>query len=174
MIACGYVRFASAGPALIPTMLLLTFHLGSDRLAVPAADVREVVRAVAITPLPAAPGIVEGAIDVRGEIVPVLDLRERLGMPAKPLAIDEHLIIASAGKRRIAFRVDQADDLVEIDPGTVSTASAVSPTLRHTAGIVPHADGTLVIPDLAGFLTAWETDALERALSAAARETRNS
>jgi purine-binding chemotaxis protein CheW len=151
-------------------MLLLTFHLGTERFAVPAADVREVVRAVAITPLPAAPGVVEGAVDVRGEIVPVLDLRQRLGMFAKPLTADEHLVIASAGTRRIAFRVDQADDLVEIDSQAVSASSAVSPTLRYTAGVVPHVDGTLVIPDLAGFLSAWETNALERALSDAAPE----
>src|SRR5687768_5708463 len=97
-------------------MLLLTFHLGLDRFAVPAVDVREVVRSVAITPLPAAPGVIEGAIDVRGEIVPVFDLRQRLGISARTPASDEQLIIASAGARRIAFRVDQADDLIEILP----------------------------------------------------------
>jgi purine-binding chemotaxis protein CheW len=145
-------------------MLFLTFHLGSDRFAVPAADVREVVRAVAITALPAAPGVIEGSIDVRGDIVPVFDLRGRLGIPAKPPATDDHLIIAAAGKRRVAFRVDQADDLLEIAPNAVYAPSAVSSTLRHTAGVVAHADGTRVIPDLARFLSDWEAEALERAL----------
>jgi purine-binding chemotaxis protein CheW len=154
-------------------MLLLTFHLGSNRFAVPADAIREVVRAVAITPLPAAPGVVEGAVDVRGEIVPVLDLRERMGIPAKTPAADEHLIIAAAGNRRIAFRVDQADDLIEIASESVSATGAVSPTLRHTAGVVAHADGTIIIPDLAGFLSAWETDALEHALEPASFAARD-
>ena len=146
-------------------MLLLGFHLGTARLAVPAADVHEVVRSVAITPVASAPGVVEGAIDVRGQIVPVLDLRARMGLPPRAPAIDEHLILAAAGNRRIAFRVDQADDLVEVDLSSISKASSLSPTVRHTAGVASHTDGTLVIPDLAGFLSQWESDALERALA---------
>ena len=65
--------------------------------------------------------------------------------------------------------VDQADDVVEIPLGTISAASAMSPTLRHTAGVVAHADGMVVIPDPAGFLSEWEAEALERALVPAER-----
>ena len=58
-------------------MDILIFKLGDARFGLPAADVRELHRAVAMVALPKAPPIVEGIISVRGRIVPVLDIRAR-------------------------------------------------------------------------------------------------
>ena len=60
----------------------LLFELAAQRFAVALGDVIEVVRAVAIRRLPSAPAITLGIIDVRGEIIPVLDVRARFGLAA--------------------------------------------------------------------------------------------
>src|SRR5436309_14010618 len=70
---------------------VLIFEVGSQRYGLPAAGVRELVRAVTVTPLPRAPAIVEGVIDLRGTIVPVLDIRARFRLPAKPPEPPHHL-----------------------------------------------------------------------------------
>src|SRR5258706_409789 len=94
---------------------LVVFVLGGHPFALPSRDVRELVRAVAVMPLPNAPAIVEGVINARGRIVPVLDIRARFGLPAKALEPSDHMILADAGDRVVALRADRAIDLVQVD-----------------------------------------------------------
>src|SRR5215469_5263815 len=75
---------------------ILVFEGDGRRYGLPAAEVRELARAVTIVPLPRPRALVEGVIDVRGEAVPVLDLRARLGLPAKGVEPSDHLVIARA------------------------------------------------------------------------------
>lgn len=132
---------------------LLTFEVGASRFAAPAGVVREVVRAVAITALPKAPPIVEGIINFRGTLVPVLDIRQRFRLPAVPVAPEQHLIIAQAGNRLVALRVDRALDLVAVDADVIESAARVAPGTEYVAGIAKLADGLLVIHDLETFLS---------------------
>src|SRR5437870_13646015 len=87
---------------------ILVFEVGGQRYGLPAAEVREILRAVAIVPLPRAPAIIEGIINIRGTVVPVLDLRTRFRLPAKPVEPADHLVVAWAGERLVAVRVDRA------------------------------------------------------------------
>ncbi len=147
-------------------MQLLTVRIADGRFAFRAADVREIVRAVAIAPLPAAGAIVEGAINVRGQVVPVLDLRARFGIAAEPLALDQQLVIVTAGERAVAFRVDDAEDLIDVPDSEIVPADALTSAARHVAGVAALADGAVVIADLATFLSRWEGEALDAALAA--------
>src|SRR5215510_13088590 len=76
-------------PAITTAIETLIFELSGLRFALPMCDVIEVVRAVAIRALPAAPPITLGVIDVRGEIVPVLDVRVRFGLMHKALDLSD-------------------------------------------------------------------------------------
>src|SRR5205085_8492167 len=104
---------------------VLVFEVAGRRFGLPAAVVREVLRAVALTPLPKAPAVVEGLVNVRGTLVPVLDVRGRFGLPAKPLAPTDHLIVARAGGRLVALRVDHAHDLLPLTPADLRPARDV-------------------------------------------------
>lgn len=143
---------------------LLTFTLGEHRYALLAEHVREVVRAASIARLPKAPSIVEGVINVRGMLVPVLDVRQRFGLPARPLDPSQHFIVARAGGRTVALRVDRAHDLVSVEANVVEAAEPVVPGAEHVAGIARLAEGLLVIHDLEGFLALDEAARLEAAL----------
>jgi purine-binding chemotaxis protein CheW len=145
---------------------LLTFDLGSQRCALVLADVVEVVRVVAMAHLPDAPPLVEGIVNLRGEVVPVFDLRARFGLAPKAVELSDHLLIARAGPRTVAIRVDCARALVEVDPRDIDRPVTSGNAL---AGVAKLADGLALIHDLATFLSASEAQALDTALVAADR-----
>jgi len=69
---------------------------------------------VTVVPLPKAPAIIEGVINVRGHIVPVVDIRKRSRLPTNAAESTDHIILAWAGKQLVALRVDRATDLLEL------------------------------------------------------------
>jgi len=153
----------------VPTQQLLTFEVGGSRFALPVRLLHEVVRAVAIAPLPKAPPIVEGVINVRGTVVPILDIRQRFGLSPTPVAPEQHLLIAQSGGRVVALRVDRAVDLVSVDEAAIESAARVVPGAEYVAGIAKLPDGLIVIHDLERFLSLEEAGQLDAAGEAAAR-----
>lgn len=151
----------------MPALDVLIAHLGDRRIGLPASVVRHVVRAASITPLPAAPAIVEGVLNVHGSLLPVLDLRCRFGMPPEPLHTDQHFIIAEAGPRRVVLRVDRALDVARIDGRSLEPATEVVPGVHHAAALARMPDGVIVIHDLERFLSLDEERALDEAVEEA-------
>lgn len=146
-------------------MLTLIARLGAVRVALAASAVREILRAVLIAPLPGAPSIVEGTIDVRGAVVPVIDLAGRLGLAGRPvLSPDEHLVVLEAGGHRVAVRVDEAEELLDVDERAIARSEGMIAAARTVAGVVRLEDGTVTMHDPAAFLTQAERDVLELAL----------
>lgn len=145
---------------------VLVFIVGGVRCALPLGDVREVARAVAITALPTAPPIVEGVIEVRGRVVPVVDLRRRLGLPAAGVHADQKLIVASAGERRVAIRVDAVDWVTRLDEDDIASPEGVVRGIGFLAGVGRLPDGLVLVHDLATFLEQGEAEALSAALDA--------
>jgi purine-binding chemotaxis protein CheW len=159
--------------AVFETAPFLVFGLNEERFAVKGAIVREVVRAVAIASLPRAPDVVEGVINYRGRVVPVLDIRSRFGLPACPLHPDQHFIVADTGPRLVALRVDRAFDLLDVPLDAIESAAQVAPGTRHAEGIARLPEGLVVIHDLEGFLSLDEgarLDAAVRALGGSAED----
>lgn len=154
------------------TQQLLTFEVGASRFALPARLLHEVVRAVAIAPLPKAPPIVEGVINVRGTVVPMLDIRQRFGLSPTPVAPEQHVLIAQSGGRVVALRVDRAVDLVSVDDAAIESAARVVPGVEYVAGIAKLPDGLIVIHDLERFLSLEEAGQLDVAGDATARRSR--
>jgi purine-binding chemotaxis protein CheW len=143
---------------------VLLFELATQRFALPVVDVVEVVRAVAIRLLPNAPPVVEGIINLRGEVVPVLDIRARFGLAPKPLEISDHFVVASAGPRRVALRVDRALALSELQALSMERAINLPRSIDHIAGVAMLADELVLVHDLCGFLSEVESRQLTAAL----------
>jgi purine-binding chemotaxis protein CheW len=150
---------------------ILTFELNGRRHAFRADDVVQVVQMVEISPLPGAPAVIEGIVNVRGTIVPVFDLRARLGVPARGIDPTQHLVILATGARSSAVRVDVAEDFVTIPDADIAASLADSGVgqagSRHVAGVAATPDGTTIIYDLAAFLSQSETETLDSALATA-------
>ncbi|MEP6731061.1 MAG: chemotaxis protein CheW [bacterium] len=139
------------------------------QIALPASSVKEIVRAVALGVVPGAPEILEGALNLRGTLVPVVNLRSRLALPARANNPSDSIIVLVTDARLLAVRVESADDIEEITAENVANPSTISPVLaalQALAGVAPREDGTLVIYDPAAFLTQAEGDAIDAALKA--------
>jgi len=149
-------------------MDLVVFEIGGLRYALPASAVSEVVRAVTVVPLPRAPAIVEGLMNVRGALVPVLDVRARFRLPAKAMSHTDHLLLAWAGPRLVAIRADRALDLARVEAGDVEDATTVVPDADYVNGIAKLPDGLVLIHDLRTFLKEAEAVALDDAVAAVA------
>ncbi|HSK20858.1 MAG TPA: chemotaxis protein CheW [Longimicrobiales bacterium] len=145
---------------------LLVFELAGTRYALELRSVREVVRAVLIAPLPDAPAVIEGIVDVRGELVPVYDLRARFGLGARALDPDERLVVAWTGSRLAAFRCDRTEWVEHVDPASIEPADSVPGTGRHIAGVARLPEGLVLIQQLDAFLEDAEAAVLDDALSA--------
>ena len=152
-------------------MDILTFELDHRPYAFMADSVVRVVQMVGISPLPGAPSVIEGVVNVRGTMVPVYDLRTRFGLPARPVDPAQHLVILTAGQRPVAVRVDAVEDFISVPDSDITHPAALGesgiggePT-GHIAGIAATVSGTTVICDLAEFLSFSESATLDEALA---------
>lgn len=130
----------------------LIFELGGRQFGVPASDVQELIRIVTIAPAPPGAGPVEGVINVRGSIVPVFDLRARLGLPGRPVEASESLVIARREGRAVAFRVDRAVELATLEAGDFDPAGLLDLGDPATAGVAKRPGGLVALLDLGTLL----------------------
>lgn len=94
-------------------MDLITFRVGTQDFCIDAHDVRELRGWTQETRLPSAPPYVRGVINLRGTILPVVDLAVRLGMTATDCTARSAVIVASSGSRLVGLLVDAVCDIVE-------------------------------------------------------------
>ena len=145
-------------------MDVLIFDVEGHRYALPTSSVTEVVRAVTITALPGAPRLVEGVIDVRGALIPVIDVRMRFGLPARPVLPSDLLIIADSGSRRVALRSGRDAAVRRLHADDIDNSDDAFARSPFVAGIAKLPDGIVIIHDLPAFLSEAESAALESAL----------
>lgn len=145
-------------------ILLLIFRLGEQRYALPLAAVERVVRAVEVTPLPGAPAIVLGAIDVQGSVLPVLSIRRRFGLPQGEIAPDDQFVLARAVNRSVALVIDEAQGVLEHPVDAVIDSTPILPGAKQFRGVVKLEDGLVLIHDLENFLSLDEERTLDAAI----------
>ncbi|MDX1755522.1 MAG: chemotaxis protein CheW [Marinobacter sp.] len=148
-----------------PENHLLEFSLDGVRYALELQDVRRVLRAVEISPLPASPSIVMGVVNVAGQLLAVVDLRARLGLPQKPLDIEDRLLWVTAAGYDLLLPVDSVQTVLGHSPDTLVPASELPEPARLLKGLVRLPDGVMFIQDLTGLLELPEREALAHALN---------
>ena len=151
---------------------LLTFSLDMQTFGLWLNDTVGVIRAVAITPLAGAPPVVEGIVNVRGDIVPVFGIRARFGLPPVPVRPTDQLLLARAADRMVALRVDRALSIVELASEELIEIQHVARSAGGVAGVARLSEGLTVIADLQSFLTAAEAEELGCALADAEEDAR--
>lgn len=146
---------------------LVAFALNGDRYGLPLASVERVLPMVAISLLPGAPPAVLGAINLHGTVVPVLDVRRRLGLNAGELGPSARLLVARAGRRTVGVPADDVVGVVDVRQDSIVPPQSVLPGIAHVAGVAALADGLLLIHDLETFFSIDEEHQLAEALGEA-------
>jgi len=143
------------------------FTLGDQRYALPLSAVERVVRVVEVTPLPQAPDIVLGVVNVQGRVIPVVNPRRRFRLPERDIALTDQLVIAHTTRRPVALVVDAVTGVLEYSAREVVGARDIVPGTEYVEGVVKLADGLVLIHDLDRFLSLDEVTALDRAIESA-------
>lgn len=148
---------------------LVVFTLEEQCYALRLAVVDRVVRAVEITPLPQAPEIVLGMINVQGRIVPVVNLRKRFRQPERAVGLSDQFIIARTARRTVVLVVDAVREVVLCTAAQLVAAETILSGLEHVAGVLKLPDGMIFVHELDRFLSLDEEQALATALEESAR-----
>ena len=151
-------RVEATGPPLV------VFSLDDQRYGLALDRVERAIRVVAITPLPAAPAIVLGIIDLGGLVIPVINIRERFNHPPRTVRLSDHLIVATTGKRAVALLVDETKGVIDGSPGKVVPADEILPGMELVDGAMKLDDGLILIHDLDRLLSLEEQTAIDCAL----------
>jgi purine-binding chemotaxis protein CheW len=93
---------------------LVSFKIGDEEFGVDILKVQEINRMLAITKVPNAPMFVEGVVNLRGRIIPVADLRSRLGMPKVDHNAKTRIIVVELENRTVGFIVDEVSEVLRI------------------------------------------------------------
>lgn len=145
------------------TTHIVCFTLDEQRFGVRLPSVQRVVRAVKVTPVPHSPKNILGVVNVHGQIIPVINLRQRFDLPARDLELDDQLIIAVGAHRMIALWVDTVLGVFEVADKDMTTSNQLPPT--SCVDNVAKLDGGLILinnPD--AFLSIEEATTLDNAL----------
>ncbi len=94
---------------------LATFWLDGDLYGVEVAHVQEVLKSQGLTRVPLAPVAVAGLINLRGQVVTAIELRERLGRPARPAGTEAVVIVVRLHGEAVSLLVDSIADVVDVD-----------------------------------------------------------
>ena len=155
---------------MINNNILVVFTLDDHSYALPLFQVRRIIRVAGWTPLPQAPEMVLGVINISGEVIPVFNMRKRFGIPDREIHLSDQLIVAQTSKRAVALLVDHVENLIEEEKHQRVEIQEVIPDLKYIEGIVKLDSGLILIHNLESFLSVEEEKALDQSLENVSRE----
>lgn len=143
---------------------LVVITLDEQRYALYLSVVERVVRMVQITPLPKAPEIVLGVINVQGRVIPAINIRKRFRLPEREIGLSDQLIIANTPRRTIALVADAVSGIIEYAEQDTIAGEKILPGMEYVDGVVKLEDGIILIHDLDRFLSLEEEKTLDNAI----------
>lgn len=131
---------------------MLVFEVGGQRHGVASTAVCEVLPAVTLTPISGVSRLVEGVVNVRGSILPVVDVRVWLGLETRPIEPTDHMIVVRVGDRSAVLRVDRAVELISLARGEIEAANGLQSAAGSISGFAKLPDGPLPVHELESLL----------------------
>ncbi len=148
---------------LLEQMQCVTFTLEDEIYGINVMQVQEVLREIEVAPVPGAPHYVMGIINLRGNVVSVIDARVRFGLPAKDSTDLTRIIVIEVQQHIIGILVDSVAEVVDIKNSEIETAPNVGTdeTSRYIDGVVSRGDKLLILVDLKKLLSTEEWSELD-------------
>ncbi|PTN37323.1 chemotaxis protein CheW [Desulfonatronum sp. SC1] len=137
---------------------LVTFNIGNEEFGVEILKVQEIIRMLGITRVPKAPDFVEGVINLRGKVIPIIDLRKRFGMPGQEHDKHTRIIVIEINAVIIGFVVDSVSEVLRIPVNTVEPPPPIISGIEseYIRGVGKLADRLLILLDLDNLLSKGE------------------
>ena len=133
---------------------LVTFRIGEEEFGVDILAVQEIIRLMQITMVPRAPAFIEGVINLRGKVIPVISMRTRFNMPVLEHDSNTRSGVMELGQKIVGFLVDGVSEVLRIPAGTVEDPPPVVAGIgsEYIRGIGKLDDRLLILLDLDNLL----------------------
>ncbi|NOX36911.1 MAG: chemotaxis protein CheW [Calditrichaeota bacterium] len=141
---------------------MVSFILNEEEFGVDILKVQEIIKMVELTRVPNAPDFVEGVINLRGRIVPVIDLRKRFGLPSGEVDKNTRIVIASVNDLVVGFLVDKVREVLRVPKAVIEPPPDLTTSIHtdYITGVAKLDDRLLIILDLERILMASEKQEL--------------
>ena len=129
---------------------IVVFALGEERYGLEISAVYEIIRPQPITAVPQAPASVVGVINLRGRIIPVVDLRFRFGLPDVIPGPGSRIVVCEANADRVGLMVDGVSEVLMVPEESIEATPevAVGPGTDYVRGVAKLADQMIILLDL--------------------------
>jgi len=136
---------------------LVTFRLASEEYGLPITKVQEINRLVPVTKLPQTPNFLEGIINLRGRIIPVIDLRKRFAMAISDHDDDTRIIIVEIKGQIVGLTVDAVTEVIRINTANIELPpESVAVDSRYIDGVGKIDERLIILLDIDNILTGQE------------------
>ncbi len=142
---------------------LVTFSIGEEEFGVDILKVQEIIRTMEITKVPRAPEFVEGVINLRGKVIPIIDLRRRFGLDSREHDKHTRIIVIEINNMIVGFVVDSVSEVLRIPANTVEPPPPVVAGLEseYISGVGKLEDRLLILLDLDRLLSSEERNMID-------------
>ena len=143
---------------------LVLFDLANEHYGVDIATVEGIIKLQSITAVPRAPAFVEGVTNLRGEVLPVIDLRKRFGLGAdEKRGKDTRIIVVVMGGKKVGMVVDAVSEVLRVSDTAIEPPSPIVTTVDSVfiRGIAKIGDRLVILLDLGQILTHEEKGTLQ-------------
>jgi len=143
---------------------LVTFGIGEEVFGVEILKVHEIIRLMEVTKVPNAPAFVEGVINLRGKVIPIIDLRKRFGLQSKEHDKNTRIIVIEISEMIMGFVVDSVSEVLRIPSDTVEPPPPVVAGVEseYISGVGKLDDSLLILLDLNRLLSVKEKQVLSQ------------
>lgn len=144
---------------------IVVFEVGSEHFGVEIASVESIIKMQPITQLPHVPSFVEGVTNLRGKVLPVIDLRKRFGLTPREADKNSRIIVVNVDQTEVGMIVDEVSEVLTIAEGAVEPAPAITSTVDSSfiTGIAKLNQRLVILLDLHRILTNEEKLSLQLA-----------
>jgi len=145
------------------TIQVVSFSLGNEEYGVDISQVQEINRMVQITHVPRAPHFMEGVINLRGQLIPIIDLRARFGMARAEHTKNTRIVVTEIGGKRVGMVVDAVSEVLRIPVEQVEEAPEMISGVEteYIRGVGKLGDRLIIMLDLQRVISASEKRELE-------------
>ena len=142
---------------------LVVFELGREHYGVDISAVESIIKMQAITVVPHTPSFVEGVTNLRGSVLPVIDLRKRFGLALDDISKNSRIVVIALGKTKVGMIVDAVSEVLRIPEDAIEPPPPMVTSVDTTfiTGIAKIEDKLVILLELSKVLSLQEATALQ-------------